>query len=327
MSIYLVGGDFGDLDQSLAEAEIASDFNLNLADAQVLGFTNDTYRFKPDVVSIFNTVPFFDTNVDGDEMFFKVAKNHWSPYSDFTENIMKYDLGKIIYGHGGASLPGPYSYLEPTLKQVAAQIRASYKRKKRAPNKGSCPFGCVCQYDSADLKRMLSSWPYLRSLSTKYEMCAALRFIHSDNRFPARISYPYKNKPAIIGILNHEPSYEAQKLAQKAKVQDEFMKFDQTKLKNVSKKKAPVQVPHQAEQIPFNTRANYNPAQKLRMEQATTKERALRDQIIALRDQNTAASDKSKPFSAIPPQSPEPEREGSPIPHTPFGRRRRRRYY
>ena len=315
MSIYLVGDGFGNLDSSLAEAEIARDFNFDLSDAKVFGFTNDVFEFNPGVVSRFITPEFFDTNVDGDEMFFKVAKNHWSPYSDFTKNIMKYDLGNIIYGHGGASLPGPYSYLEPTLKQVAAQIKSTHRGFPRAPKKGSCPFGCVCQYDTTDLKGMLSSWPYLRSLSTKYEMCAALRFIHSDNRFPARISYPYMNKPAIIGILNHEPSYEAQKLAQKAKVQDEFMKFDQTKLKSVSKRKVPTKVPNQAEpleQAPLSTTANYTPAQKQRMEQTLATEKAF-----------IAAQKKSKT-----PNKQEPDDEPSPIPATPsFGRRRRRRYY
>lgn len=318
MSIYLVGDGFGDLDSSLAENEISTTFNLDLSDAKVFGFTDDVFEFNPGVYSIFTTPQFFETNVDGDEFFFKVAKNHWSPYSDFASNIMKYDLGKIIYGHGGASLPEPYSYLEPTLKQVAAQIKATHRGFPRAPKKGSCPFGCVCQYDTADLKGMLSSWPYLRSLSTKYEMCAALRFIHSDNRFPARISYPYKNKPAIIGILNHEPSYEAQQLAQKTKVQDEIMKFDQTKLKHVSKEKAPVEVPHQAEslgQAPLSTTEYYTPAQKQRMEQSLAKEQALRDHIQA------AAKKSNTPVPYSPPQ---PESDPSPLV---FGRRRRRRHY
>lgn len=316
-SIYVVGGDFDDLDLSLAEAQIERDyyFNFGLEDAKVFGFTNDIFEFNPGMVSIFTTPACYGTRVDGNEMFFKVAKNHWSPYSDFTKNIMKYDLGKIIYGHGGASLPGPYSYLEPTLKQVAAQIKATHRGFPRAPNKGSCPFGCVCQYDTTDLKGMLSSWPYLRSLSTKYEMCAALRFLHSDNRFPARISYPYKDKPEIIGILNYEPSYEAQQLAKNAKVQDEFMKFDKSKLKKVvSKKQAPVALPHEAEQLkqaPLSTTANYTPAQKQRMEQALATEKAFK-----------AAQKKSREDAA------ESESEAEPEPgNRGFGRRRRRRHY
>ena len=314
MSIYLVGGDYGDLGSSLAEAEIANTFNLNLSDAQVFGFTNDIFEFSPGMVSMFTTPASFGTKVDGDEMFFKVANNYWSDYSSFASNIMKYDLAKIIYGHGGASLPGPYSYLEPTLKQVAAQINASYRGKKRAPKKGSCPFGCVCQYNFDELKSMLSSWPHLRSLNTKYKMCAALRFLHSDNRFPARISYPYYNKPAIIGILNHEPSHEAQQLAQKARLGNVHREIKNFK---GNLKKAPVHVPHQAEQLrqaPLSTTANYTPAQKQRMDEGYAREKALSEQIIAAKKQSN---------TPIPPQSPEPEGERSPT----FGRRRRRRYY
>lgn len=294
----------GDLSKALAEADIANHFNLNLADAQIFGFPDDAFEFAPNIVSEFIIPEYFDTATDDDEAFFLVSKDHWVPYPEFTKNIMQVDVDKIIYGNRGRRLPSSYKYLEPVLKQVAEEIEDTYRGMGRAPNKGSCPFGCVCQYSSEQLKAKLSSWPYLRSLTTKYEMCAALRYIHGDSRFPIRISYPYLDKPAIIGILNYEPSVEAQQLARQCKLNEEIKKSKKLK-KTPSKKQPPASPPHQAEAL-----------KKPKLEQSTS------TTTLSTSAAQVAGKRVQTPVKLGLYGSPEPVHEPSPN----YGRRRRRHY-